>query len=77
MNIRIERVDEASEAHLDGDGLHTKGIRDGLGELHVVAIGIGTVDVLYGDGVVGRLSGLPVVGSLLSRIPTPMESLPS
>ena len=57
----VERIDKAREALLDGNGLATEGLADDLGDLHVVAIGIGTLHVVDGDGVLTGFGNLPVV----------------
>ena len=57
----VERIDEAREALLDGNGLATEGLADDLGDLHVVAIGIGALYVVDGDGVLAGFGNLPVV----------------
>ena len=57
----VERVDETREALLDGDGLAAEGLADDLGNLHVVAIGVGSLHVVDGDGVLTGFGNLPVV----------------
>lgn len=57
----VERIDKTREALLDGNGLATEGFADDLGDLHVVAIGIGTLHVVDGDGVFTGFGNLPVV----------------
>ena len=57
----VERIDKAREALLDGNGLATEGLADDLGDLHVVAIGIGAPHVVDGDGVLTGFGNLPVV----------------
>ena len=57
----VERIDKAREALLDGNGLATEGLADNLGDLHVVAIGIGALHVVDGDGVLAGFGDLPVV----------------
>ena len=57
----VERIDEAREALLDGNGLATEGLADDLGDLHVVAIGIGALHVVDGDSVLTGFGNLPVV----------------
>ena len=57
----VERIDKAREALLDGDGLAAEGLADDLGDLHVVAVGIGALHVIDGDGELAGLGNLPVV----------------
>ena len=57
----VERIDKAREALLDGNGLATEGLADDLGDLHVVAVGIGALHVVDGDGVLTGFGNLPVV----------------
>ena len=57
----VERVDKAREALLDGNGLTAKGLADDLGDLHVVAVGIGALHVIDGDRELAGLGNLPVV----------------
>ena len=66
----VEGVDQAGEAHLDGNGLHAERLADDLCELDVVAVRVRAVHVLDGDGVLGLLRGLPVVRAYAASIPT-------
>ena len=59
-----EGVDESAELHLYRDGLHVEGLSDLLCDLDVVTVGVGAGDVLDGDGGVGLLGLLPVVGGI-------------
>ena len=60
----VEGVDERAKVHLHRDGLHAQLLGDALGNLHVVAVGESALDVLDGDGGVGFLGRLPVVGGI-------------
>ena len=60
----VERIDKARKALLDGNGLATEGLADNLGDLHVVAIGIGALHVVDGDSELAGLGDLPVVRSV-------------
>ena len=57
----VERIDKTREALLDGNGLAAEGLADDLGDLHVVAVGIGALHVVDGDGELAGLGNLPVV----------------
>ena len=57
----VERIDKPREALLDGNGLATESFADDLGDLHVVAVGIGALHVIDGDGELAGLGNLPVV----------------
>ena len=57
----VERVDKAREALLDGNGLAAESLADDLGDLHVVAIGIGALHVVDGDRELAGLGNLPVI----------------
>ena len=60
----IERVDQAVPAELDDDELLAEALCDGLGDLHVVTLGIRAGDVFNGDVRVRRFAFLPVVGGV-------------
>jgi len=49
---------------LTATGIHAQTVSDLLGNLDVIAVGIAPVDVLDGNGGVGLLGRLPVVGSV-------------
>ena len=57
----VQGLDGADEGQLDGNGLKAEGRGDLLGDEDVDAVGVGAVEALHRDGVIGGLGGLPVV----------------
>ena len=57
----VQGLDEAGPGQLDGNGLKAEGRGDLLGDKDVDSVGVGAVEALHRNGVIGGLGGLPVV----------------